>query len=150
TTICDWLAGEARDTGAVVCWGRCLEGDAAPPYGPWLQVLRAWAEQAGPVGAAAAFGPSAELLARLVPELVAGADVAAATELPGTGAQYLLIEALGEVVARLGRGVPLLVVLDDLQWADPSSLLVAESVGRAIVESPVLLLAAYRDNELPA
>ena len=150
TTICDRLASDARGAGAVVSWGRCLEGDVAPPFGPWVQVLRAWAEQAGAVAAAATFAPSAEVLARLVPELVAHAEVAASQELEGAGAQFRLIEALGETVVRMARDAPFVVVLDDLQWADPSSMLVAESVGRAIVEAPVLFVAAYRDAELPA
>jgi DNA-binding CsgD family transcriptional regulator len=148
TTLCDRLASDARLAGAVVAWGRCLEGDVAPPFGPWLSVFRSWAEQAGPTAAAAAFGPSAEMVARLLPELVDESEIAGRSALEGAGAQFRLTEALGETVARMGTERPFVVLLDDFQWSDASSVAVTESVGRAIVESPVLLVTAYRDTEL--
>jgi DNA-binding CsgD family transcriptional regulator len=148
TTLAEWLATEANGDGVVVVWGRCPEGQVAPPFTPWLQVLRAWFARAGDVAAAAALGSIATPVLRLLPELSARLDIEAPADADSPWTRFELIQELGETVARAGRDRPLLVIVDDLHAADASSLAVAEAVGGAIVDAPVLLVAAYRDAEL--
>ena len=107
-----------RSSEATVAWGRCVDTEGAPPFWPWRQVLRAL--DAADVPAADAASPQDRF--RVV-DAVAGAVVEAA------GAQ------------------PLLVVLDDVHWADESSLLVLRHLADRAPAAPLLLLATLRDAE---
>src|SRR5882724_5669282 len=68
TRLAEELAREATERGGVALWGRCWEGAGAPPYWPWIQLLRACARtvRAEPPHV---LGAGAASLARLVPEL---------------------------------------------------------------------------------
>ena len=63
------FAQAASDDGAMVLWGSAWEEGGAPPYWPWVQVLRSYARQAGAAALADAAGPQAAVLAQLLPEL---------------------------------------------------------------------------------
>src|SRR5215831_8047718 len=69
TELARAFAQAARGDGALVLWGSAWEDGGAPPYWPWLQVLRSYGRQAGPGALAAAAGPQAALLSHLLPEL---------------------------------------------------------------------------------
>ena len=91
-------------------WSSCWEGDGAPPFWPWLQVLRAL--RAVGVEAARSSGDHGSLGELLgVP---AGGDAQAA--------RFRLFDAFADVAAEATLTGPLLVVIDDLQWADSGSL----------------------------
>ena len=99
---------------------------------------------------AATLGSEAPELARLLPEL--------RERLPGTGDAPLagdpeterrrLFEAVTRLVSRLAAQRPLLLVVDDMHWADRSSLLLGRHLAREPRLGPVLLLGAFRDTEL--
>jgi len=119
----------------LVLRGLCWEGDGAPPYWPWSQVLQASGLLAADLGEAGwllqrASGPAEPMSA------------AAAGD-----AQFRLFEAVARCLGRLAAGRPVLVVLDDLQWADEPSLRLLGFLGRALAAEPVALLGAYRDTE---
>jgi tetratricopeptide (TPR) repeat protein len=115
-------------------------------------VLRALAEDhATAVGAALSRGAAADI-ARVVPEYVqwAGDDpgpVSAAID--GEAARFRFFDAVGALLRRLAARVPLAIILDDLHWADVSSLRLVEFVAGALREAPLLLLCTYRDTEVP-
>ena len=69
TELARAFARAAAKDGALVLWGSAWEDGGAPPYWPWVQVLRSYARQAGPEALAAAAGPQAAVLAQLLPEL---------------------------------------------------------------------------------
>jgi len=69
TELARAFARAAADEGALVLWGSAWEDGGAPPYWPWVQVLRGYARQAGAEALAAAAGPQAAVLAQLLPEL---------------------------------------------------------------------------------
>src|SRR5690349_22010385 len=69
TELARAFARAAAAGGALVLWGSAWEDGGAPPYWPWVQVLRSYARQAGPEALAAAAGPQAAVLAQLLPEL---------------------------------------------------------------------------------
>jgi tetratricopeptide (TPR) repeat protein len=115
--------------------GLCWEGDGAPPYWPWSQVLQASGLPAADLGEAGwllqpASGPAEPMSA------------AAAGD-----AQFRLFEAVARCLGRLAAGRPVLVVLDDLHWADEPSLRLLGFLARALAAEPVGLLGAYRDTE---
>ena len=121
----------------LVLRGFCWEGDGAPPYWPWSQVLQASGLPTTDLGEASwllqpASGPAEPMSA------VAAAD-----------AQFRLFEAVARCLGRLAAGRAVLVVLDDLHWADEPSLRLLGFLARALAAEPVALIGAYRDTEAP-
>lgn len=106
TRLADELRGLAEARGAVAVWGRSDEGGAAPALWPWLAPLRTIAAH----GAA----PAA------VAQLLSGeAPVHAGQE---RGAQFERFEAVATLLDAVSATRPVVVLLDDLQWADGTSL----------------------------
>ena len=69
TELARAFAQAAAKDGALVLWGSAWEDGGAPPYWPWVQVLRSYARQAGAKALADAAGPQAAVLGQLLPEL---------------------------------------------------------------------------------
>ena len=69
TRTAEELATYAQVRGAKVHWGRCHEGEGAPAYWPWVQVIRSYVREADPVALAWEMGGGAADIARVVPEL---------------------------------------------------------------------------------
>ena len=133
TALLDALAAEAVAGGALVAWGRTLEGGATPAFWPWIEVLRTVVE-ARP-----------EAVGGLEPLLDPGP---AAERDPVPGDAFHLFEAVAEALTLAARHQPVVVLLDDLQWADGDSLeLLSFLVGR-LREEPVLLVLTVRQLEL--
>jgi len=142
TELARAFARTAAADGALVLWGSAWEDGGAPPYWPWVQVLRSYARQAGPEALGAVAGPQAAVLAQLLPEL------GPAQELTGSGdaARLTLFDAVGAVLDRASRAAPLAVILDDLHAAGrPSALLLRFAAAARL--SRVVLLATYRTAE---
>lgn len=121
-----------RERGVRVCVGRCHEADLAPPYWPWLPVLRELAETAPQV--------PPEVTALLVGS---GAEGGEAADPGAAGATTLRTFA---AVSRLlgGSHAPLVVVLEDLHWADRTSLRLLAHTAEELRDHPVLLVATVR------
>ena len=128
------FASDARQAGLPVAWGSCYEGSAAPSWWPWLAVLRSV------VGAEPA-PASAELDRLLRPSADASTDVSPAR-------RFELHEAVREALIAASGGGPLVVVLDDLQWADEASLELLVHLTRTLGEAPVLVVVMLRDLEI--
>jgi DNA-binding NarL/FixJ family response regulator/tetratricopeptide (TPR) repeat protein len=130
------LLEEARErtTGVDVLWGACLEQQRALPYAPIAEALRHL--------------PGAlddPVLRRLAPEL----DPTAPETVSDTDLErHRIAQALATRLQRTAEQRPLLVVLDDLQWADAATLDLLGVLVRRLADSPVLLLVSYRDDEL--
>jgi tetratricopeptide (TPR) repeat protein len=120
TRLATEVSAVLRAEGVSVAWAGCSPDGGAPPYWPWLQVLRRLG--AAHVLAERAQGP--------------GVDPAVARSL-----------LFDEVVDTLCGAGPLLVVLDDLQWADEASLRLLDAVVRQLPTVPVVVLGTYRDTE---
>lgn len=138
---------EATEAGATTAWGTCWDADRAPGYWPWAQVVRQMMDRAeGEVLDAMSDDDRADL-ARLVPDLRGGAP-ATAEELDSGRAQFRFFDAVARWLEQSARRRPVVVVLDDLQWADGSSLALLEFVVRVHRPVPLLLLGGYRHDEL--
>jgi predicted ATPase len=149
TRIAEQLAARARTRAARVVWGRCFEGEGAPAYWPWIQVLRGYAATRPPAGLRAELGGGAAEVAQLLPEVV---EVMPGLEPPPSvdpeTARFRLFDAVATFLRRAARETGLVVVVDDLHWADRSSLLLLEFVTRELAGSRLLLLGTYRDVEV--
>ena len=132
-----------------VLYGRCDEEEIFP-YGPWVDMLRPRLDRMGQGELAAVLGAEAYDLARLVPEIrnrLPGSDGAWHTGDPETERRLLFV-AVTRLLGRLSRQRPLLLVIDDLHWADRSSLLLARHLAREQQLGRVLMVGAFRDTEL--
>ena len=126
---------------ALVVTGQCFDlVDRALPFGPIVQMLRALHSQLDDATLRSVIGPALDELAALVPELHgtprAGIDVAA------------LFEQLRGVFERLAEHVPTLLVLEDLHWADRSTLDLFVFLVRSLRGVPLVLVATYRSDDL--
>jgi class 3 adenylate cyclase/tetratricopeptide (TPR) repeat protein len=149
TRIAEELCADARSREARVAWGRCHEGTGAPAYWPWRQALRAYAAGRPPAVVVAELGPDAVELGQLMPELatVEGAR-RPATELDPEMARFRLFDAMTACLRSAAAARGLVVVLDDLHWADRASLLLLEFMARELTDSRLLIVGTYRDVEV--
>jgi tetratricopeptide (TPR) repeat protein len=144
------LAARAPALGARVVWASCWDGGGAPAYWPWVQVLRGCTAGRERAELAADLGLGAGELVRLAPEL-AGLLPAAPTEPPRLEpeqARFRLFDAVAGYLRRTAARDSLLLVVDDLQWADVPSLLLLRFLARDLQASRLLVVATYRDPEL--
>lgn len=155
------VAGEAAAhiaaRGSVVLWATCREEGGAPAYFPWRELFREYAERVGPESMAADVEGWADVLAGLLPrQAVSELDVSErATSmttldvgLDPDGARFRLFEAVTDVLGRAAARTPLLLVLDDLHWADVPSLLLLRFVMRDVSRRPMLILGTYRGTDV--
>ena len=132
---------------ARVLRGRCPEQAGVPSYWPWTRVLRALVASVGIDGIRAALGDEAAALAPLLPAL--GGDGAVAAAGSDAAARYELFAAVTGLLCRAAAAEPLLVVLEDVHWADEASLALLEFAAQEIDGSRLLVLLTYRDRERP-
>ena len=128
--------------------GRCREGEGAPAFWPWIQVVRSLLEQTETVAREGHIRRLAPVLAQMVPEVASlfpGLD--APPPLEPEAARFRLFDTVTQLLQRAGSERPLLVVLDDLHRADPASLQLVAFVCRELRDAKVLILVAYRDVE---
>jgi tetratricopeptide (TPR) repeat protein len=96
-----------------------------------------------------ALGESAPEVAKLMPELRRlFPDIPAPPELPPEQERRYLFNGMREFVERVGRAQPLLLTLEDLHWADDSTMLLLQHIAQQLHEMPVLIVGTYRDVEL--
>jgi DNA-binding SARP family transcriptional activator len=138
TRLIEEVAAEAGAQGATVLWGRAFEGTAAPAFWPWLPPLRSLVGQLAP---GAAVGP--ELSA-----LVAASGDDDATGTGSDRTRFQLFDAVTGLLAATAAERPLVLVLDDIQWADLASLELLTFVAGQLVDSPVLLACTVRQLEV--
>ena len=142
------LTNEAEQRGAQVLWGWCHEQTGTPLYWPWLQLIRAQLETTDAGKLRQDMGPGAADIAQILPELTAILD--GLGQPPALGleqARFRLFFSITTFLKNASRSQPLVLVLDDLHWADESSLLLLEFLAREISSSSVMVVGTYRDNE---
>src|SRR6185295_16875563 len=94
-------------------------------------------------------GPGASDIAELVPELRERVrTVRAASASAGEAARFRLFDSVTLFLKRAAARRPLVVVLDDLHWADEASLRLLQFLAAALADCPILVLATYRDVEV--
>src|SRR5262249_31629303 len=108
------FADEAETRGWFDAWGRCHDDEGAPPLWPWSQSLRRLIERRPDVVGADACGDLAALLPQLGPITKAPDDADAA--------RFRQFEAVTRLLERAAAAEPIVIVLEDLHWADTSSL----------------------------
>ncbi|HEX8066026.1 MAG TPA: protein kinase [Thermoleophilaceae bacterium] len=143
------LVTYSRLRGARVLIGRAHEAEGAPAYWPWVQVARAYIAERGAGELAADMGPGAADIAQVVPELhQVIPDLAEPPTSDPEQARFRLFDSITTFLRNASRREPLVIVLDDLHWADAPSLLLLEFLARELSGSRLLVIGTYRDVEL--
>jgi hypothetical protein len=134
TTLARAIVDHAAADGAVVRWGSCWDGGRVP-LSVWIEALRATDDD-----------PCAKVAARVVERTLADDADAAAAE----NARLRLLSDVVDAVRAASKAQPQLVVLDDVHWADSASLLLLRALAAHAPTMRVLVVATYRDDEVPA
>jgi tetratricopeptide (TPR) repeat protein len=121
----------AVERDARVVAGRCWEEGGAPPYWPWMQVVRS-------------IGDDFERLAAPLDSQLGGWG---ASGLVPRDERLRLFDAVGRYLANRSSGRPLLITLDDVHAADEPSLVLLRFLGDALADAAILLVASYREGE---
>jgi DNA-binding CsgD family transcriptional regulator len=153
TRTAQLLAKVAEERHVQVLWGRCYEEPGAPPYWPWLQLIRSFIAAHDDERLRAAIGPGTSPIAEIVPELAARlADVmpthSTGDSVDAPQARFRLFDAITSFFRRAAAFHPLALIFDNVHWADAPSLRLLEFLSAEIADSPLLLLGTYRDIEL--
>jgi class 3 adenylate cyclase len=141
---------EAR--GARALWGRCWDHGGAPPYWPWMQVVRGLTDSAEPAALADWLGAGAAEIAQIMPELrqnVVGLPEVPSAELAQPEmARFRLFDSVVSFLRKAAEAQPCLIVLDDLHAADPTSLTLLVALARQVRAMHVVVIATYREVEV--
>ncbi len=121
TRLAAACAGQLAEDGFGFAWVSCPEGNGAPPFWAWDQLL----DQLGAADALRAEVDEAD------PEL----------------ARFLLFNAVATAIRKAAADRPLLLVIDDLHWADPASRRLLAAIRGVLATAPVVALCTYRDTE---
>jgi predicted ATPase len=132
TRLMSELARVGSQRGVRVASGRCWEEGGAPPYWPWLQVIRT-------------LGGDLEEL--VVPTGSTAAQRSPPAAVMPEGERLLLFDTVGRFLAAASSERPILVVLDDVHAGDEPSLLLLRFLGGVLAEARILLVASYREAE---
>jgi DNA-binding CsgD family transcriptional regulator len=127
TTLASSLAHDAREQRLTVCSGYCYDLTNTPPYGPWLDLFATYR-----LGAAT---PE-------VPAAFASGQVERVTD------RAALFADVRRFFTELASIQPLLVIFEDLHWADPASLDLLRDLSHHLVHQSIFTLVTYRSDEL--
>jgi tRNA A-37 threonylcarbamoyl transferase component Bud32 len=154
TRLARELRAYARLRGVQVLYGRCpalFRMDGVPPYTIWSEVIKDYLENSSPEQLYRVIGYYPAEIIKLVPELSQRLrTIPQSLPISPEHEQNRLFEAVSQFIVNISRETPLLVVLDDLQWTDPSSLLLLHYLARGVQKTSLLLLGAYRSTDIDA
>jgi tetratricopeptide (TPR) repeat protein len=149
TRLAEELAREAKACGMRVSVGHCYEMEGAAPYNPFVEMLEAVIQDLPAEMIRRMLADDAAEIARVIPRLRrAFPDIPSPLDLPPEQERQVLLDALRSLIARGASLRPLLLVLDDLHWADESTLLLLRHLAGQIEALPVLVVGTYREVEL--
>src|SRR6266446_475329 len=137
------LAADATACGVTVLLGRAYESEQTLPFGSWVDALRA-----------GRIADDAELLAHLDtvlrPELARLLPAVGGGPPPASGPTdvRLIFESVTQLIGHLASRHPLLIVLEDLHWADEMSTRLVAFVGRRLVDRPAIVVMTAREEEI--
>jgi DNA-binding CsgD family transcriptional regulator len=144
------LATIATQCGGRVLWGRCYAEHGAPPYWPWTQLIRSYIRDCGLAQLRADLGRGAAVIAEIVPDVqerLPDLEPLPSLEDPEQ-ARFRLFDAITTFLLNASHRRPVVLILDNLHWADRPSLRLLEFVAREIAAARLLVVGTYRDEEL--
>jgi DNA-binding winged helix-turn-helix (wHTH) protein len=142
TRLAEMASAEVEAAGGLVLTGRAREGEGVPAFWLWAQVLRRLQEVEGSADALQEVVRHGTELSELL-----GLDApAGAPQRSPEQSRFLLLDGIARLLERTARRRPLLVWLEDLQWAGAESLRLMEHLAHEDIAAPLLLLSTIRDE----
>ncbi len=149
TRLCEEMLADAGEQQMLVLTGHSYEGEGVQSFIPFVESLEAASRAVPRTNFRAALGGAAPEIAKLMPELRRTfPDIPEPMQLPAEQQQRYLFNGFREFIERLSRQTPIVWLLDDLHWAEESSLLLLQHLAQGMDSLPVLVLGTYRDVEL--
>ena len=145
------LTAQASKHNAVVAWGRCHEEAGAPPYRPWAQILGAVAAAQDTDELRADLGAGGPDIAEIVPEIrvrLPDLDPPPAALSDPSGTRFRLFGSIARFLVNSSRRRPLVLILDDLHWADAPTLRLLEFLTQEMSGGRLLVVGIYRDTDV--
>ena len=139
------LSAIAEQRGAKVLWGRCHEQQGMPPYWPWVQAIRDYVQGCEPEQLRSDLGNGAANIGEIVPEVrekLPGIDKPSSTDSPEQ-ARFRLFDSITTFLRNASQVQPIVIVLDNLHWADRPSLLLLEFLGQELEVAHLLVLGTH-------
>jgi class 3 adenylate cyclase/tetratricopeptide (TPR) repeat protein len=148
TRLIEELAERAQP-GSGVLWGSCFEGGWAPPYLPFAEAVETLTLAAEPEELRADLGSGGPPLAQLVPALrKVLPDLPEPVSLQPDEERFRLFDAVTQLFVARSERAPLVLVLDDLHWADKGTVAMLRHLARFASRHRILVLGTYRDAEV--
>ena len=142
----------AKSRGMQILYGRCpslFTIDSIPPYVLWKEVIRDYLQVCTPEQLQTVVGSYPSEICKIVPDLKQKLKVySESPPLSPENERERLFEAISQFVENISKTAPLVVFLDDLQWCDPSSIMLLHYLARGIYRDSLLLLGTYRETEV--
>jgi predicted ATPase len=150
TRIAAEFAAEASARGFVTLVGSCYDRENSLPFNPFVEILEsAMAQSTSRDAFRAALGDDAGEMARLMPQLRRlFPDIPPPLELSPEQSRRILFNAIVELLGRSAASGLILLLFEDLHWADEGTLSLVNHIARSISKVPVLILGTFRDNEI--
>ena len=149
TRLVEQLLEVAQQQRCLALTGRCYEIEGTAPFIPFVEIIEQYARVAPLEVLRETLGDAAPEVARLVPDLRRLIpNIQPAVELPPEQQRHYLFKNVAEFLERVSRVSSTVLLLDDLQWADHTTLLLLQHLAPSLERWPVLMLGTYRDVEL--
>ena len=149
TRLVDEIAAEAKASGMFVVRGHCHDMEGSLPYIPFVEAIEYGLTVTTQDVFRSAMGDAGPEIARFVPKVrVAYPDLPPPLALPSDQARHYMFESVCDFFERAAAIQPMLIVLEDLHWADESTTQLLESVARRVGRAPLLVIGTYRDVDL--
>jgi class 3 adenylate cyclase len=148
TTLAARTAAKARDHGASVLLGHCQQG-AAIPFQPVVEALGSWVDAQPSAPLRRIMTPEALDVSLLLPHLRRRMPESPAP----TGAEherYRMFAAVPEFLRLIADGGPVVIVLEDLHWADSPTIQLLRHLVAEVTDVPLVLIGTYRDTDVAA
>ena len=147
TRLATETAAYAHSRGLRSFIGHCYEREEPYPYLPFTEIFETILAQSDRAEFRAALGDNAAELAQIAPRLRRiFTDIPPPAELPSQQVRRYLFQSLVEYLARLANAAPLFLILDDLHWADESTLALLNFLAHRVAQMPLVIVATYRDG----
>jgi DNA-binding SARP family transcriptional activator len=147
TRLAGHVAELVTEQGGLVLFGRWDEEPIAPFQG-FLEALGAFADRCPPEILLEDVRSLAGDLAPLFPKLLPYGDVLPSAQISSDSERFRLFEAIDAWLRRIAARSPLLLVLDDLHWADRPALLLLRHLARSTASDRLMIVGAYRDTDV--
>ncbi len=143
------FSDRARDKGVTVLWGRCIEDEGAPAYWPWIQIFENYDRFGGSATISKFINEGGFDFVRLAPSFIRYVrQHPPDTSLNDRISRFQLLKCVADLLWLVTNQAPTVLVFDDIQWSDPSSLFIIKSIGSELSDRRLMLITTHRGTEV--